>query len=106
MASVSGQSVPSAAAKPRSFRRAVFRGLTLILPPILTIVIFLWIFGTVQVYVLRPVTGAAREAIVWLVWDVREPPLGVDAKPALQFHGKTYLRLTTAHYIPPPLSQP
>ena len=50
----------------RSFRRAVFRGLALILPPILTIVIFLWIFGTVQVYVLKPVTDAAREALVWL----------------------------------------
>jgi uncharacterized membrane protein len=99
MASVPSPSAPSPP-KSRPFRRAVFRGLALILPPILTIVIFLWIFGTVQVYVLRPVTSAAREAIVWLVWDVREPPLGVDAKPTLQFDGNTHVRLDSGEYIP------
>ena len=110
MASVSGQSVPSAAAKPRSFRRAVFRGLALILPPILTIVIFLWIFGTVQVYVLKPVTDAAREALVWWTWDVRDPadadenresrPPAADAKAVLHFDGRPYVRLGSGEYIP------
>jgi uncharacterized membrane protein len=78
----------------------VFRGLALILPPILTIVIFLWIFGTVQVYVLKPVTDAAREALVWWVWDVREPPAGTEAKPAMQFDGRPYVRLDSGQYIP------
>lgn len=99
MASASSPSAPSPP-KSRPFRRAVFRGLALILPPILTIVIFLWIFGTVQVYVLKPVTDAAREAIVWLVRDVRELPPGVDAKPTIQFDGKAYLRLDSGEYIP------
>jgi uncharacterized membrane protein len=99
MASIPSPFAPSPP-KSRPFRRAVFRGLALILPPILTIVIFLWIFGTVQVYVLKPVTDVAREAIVWLVRDVREPPLGVDAKPTVQFDGKVYMRLDSGEYIP------
>ena len=99
MASSPSPSAPSPP-KSRPFRRAVFRGLALILPPILTIVIFLWIFGTVQVYVLKPVTDAAREAIVWLVRDVRELPPGVDAKATVQFDGQAYVRLDSGEYIP------
>lgn len=70
------------------------------LPPVLTIVIFLWIFGTVQVYVLKPVTDASREALVWLVRDVREPPAGSGAKPTLEFDGQPYIRLESGEYIP------
>ena len=53
------------------FRSAVFRGLGVFLPPLLTIVIFLWVGGTVQQYVLRPVTSGARNALVWAIADVR-----------------------------------
>jgi uncharacterized membrane protein len=101
MATAPPQPGSSTPPKSRSFRRAVFRGLALILPPILTIVIFLWIFGTVQVYVLKPVTDATREALVWLVWDVRELPPGSEARPTAQFDGKAYVRLDSGEYIPP-----
>ncbi len=36
------------------------------LPPLLTIVIFLWIGSTVNHYVLRPAKWMAREALVWV----------------------------------------
>lgn len=101
-------SQPAAAPPPprsRSFRRAVLRGLALILPPILTIVIFLWIFGTVQVYVLKPVTDAAREALVWWVWDVREPPARAEAKPTMEFDGRSYVRLESGQYIPTDIAE-
>jgi uncharacterized membrane protein len=108
MSSGSNQPVASPATKPRSFRRAVFRGLALVLPPILTIVIFLWIFSTVQFYVLKPVTDAAREAIVWLTWDVRDPANAdenrethsADQKPVLHFNDRPFVRLESGEYIP------
>ncbi|REJ66882.1 MAG: DUF502 domain-containing protein [Planctomycetota bacterium] len=48
------------------FRRAVLRGLAIVLPPLLTIVIFLWIGSTINHYVLRPAKWMAREALVWV----------------------------------------
>lgn len=60
--------VPAPARKPpksHPFRRAVLRGFGVVLPPLLTIVIFLWIGTTIDVYVLQPAKWMAREAIVW-----------------------------------------
>jgi uncharacterized membrane protein len=94
------QSVPIKPPRARSFRQAVLRGLALVLPPVLTIVIFLWIFDTVQVYVLKPVTDASREALVWTLRDVREPPPGAETKPTLAFDGEPYVRLESGEYIP------
>ena len=75
------------------------------LPPVLTIVIFLWIFGTVQVYVLKPVTDASREALVWLLRDVREPPAGAEAKLTLEFDGQPFIRLASGEYIPAAIAE-
>ena len=53
----------------------MLRGLTFLLPPILTIVILVWVINTVDAYVLQPLTVAARDAVVWGISDVRaEPP--------------------------------
>ncbi len=52
-------------------RTAVIRGLTVVLPPLLTIVIFLWIAGTINGYVLEPLTRLARDTIVWSIADIR-----------------------------------
>ena len=46
------------------FRRAVLRGLAVLLPPLLTIVIFLWIWNTVTDYMLAPTESLARRALV------------------------------------------
>lgn len=42
------------------FRRAVLRGLGVVLPPLLTIVIFVWVGKTVAVYVLEPLERVAE----------------------------------------------
>ncbi len=47
------------------FRLAVLRGLGVVLPPLLTIVIFLWVGNTVAVYLLEPLESGARNAWVW-----------------------------------------
>ncbi len=47
------------------FRRAVLRGLAVVLPPLLTIVIFVWVGNTIAVYVLEPLESAAESALMW-----------------------------------------
>ncbi|MEM8944411.1 MAG: DUF502 domain-containing protein [Planctomycetota bacterium] len=46
------------------FRRAVLRGLAVLLPPLLTIVIFLWVWNTVTDYLLAPMESGARRLLV------------------------------------------
>lgn len=64
------------------FRRKVLRGLGVLLPPLLTVVIFVWIWTTVQSYVLRPVERGAAYVMLWGMQDSRtldaneDPPEG------------------------------
>lgn len=46
------------------FRRAVLRGLAILLPPLLTIVIFVWVWNTVTLYLLTPMEAGARRLLV------------------------------------------
>lgn len=46
------------------FRRALVRGLAVLLPPLLTVVILLWIWNTVAMYVLVPAENLARTGLV------------------------------------------
>ncbi|MEX0612742.1 MAG: DUF502 domain-containing protein [Pirellulales bacterium] len=55
------------------FRRAVLRGLGILLPPLLTIVIFLWVANTVAVYLLEPLEDATRYVMVEYLADIRTP---------------------------------
>src|SRR5690606_30852635 len=82
-------------------RGAVFRGLTLLLPPILTIVILLWVASTIDAYVLTPVKAVAREALVWVMSDVRDLPRGQDpTQPSATIDGRSYVRLSSGQYVP------
>ena len=56
----------SAAYNLQPFRRAVFRGLGLVLPPLLTFVILLWIANSVE-KILNPIESATRRTTVWLL---------------------------------------
>ncbi|TWT42683.1 DUF502 domain-containing protein [Botrimarina hoheduenensis] len=53
------------------FRRAVLRGLGVLLPPLLTIVIFLWVGSTVARYVLTPLEDTVRYVLVEYAFGVR-----------------------------------
>ena len=46
------------------FRRAVLGGLAVLLPPLLTIVIFLWVANTVNTYLLEPMVSGSRQILV------------------------------------------
>jgi uncharacterized membrane protein len=74
-----------------AFRAAVFRGLGVLLPPLLTVLILIWVVNTVKSYVLQPVSQATRDGLVWLVADVRPP----GEKPGGDYH-----RLADGYYVP------
>src|SRR5688572_14164433 len=63
MAPTSLTTLNQPAPRARPFRRAVLRGLGVLLPPLLTIVIFVWIGNTVAVYLLEPLESWARAII-------------------------------------------
>lgn len=53
------------------FRKAVFRGLAVVMPPLLTIVLFIWAWNTLNSYVFSPIEATARYMIVWSIQDIR-----------------------------------
>jgi len=85
----------------RPFRSAVLRGLGVLVPPLLTIVIFVWVGNTVEEYVLRPVTTGMREAILWRIADIRnDVPLADPMQRTVLLDGKTYRRLPNDTFVP------
>ena len=52
-------------------RRACLRGLAVILPPLLTIIVFIWAWSMIDSYILIPCEHAAGQAIVWSIKDIR-----------------------------------
>jgi uncharacterized membrane protein len=86
-----------------AFRRSVLRGLGVVLPPLLTIVIFLWIGGTVQNYVLEPLTALAQRVVRMAIADIRQDesiPLPERGKANPVVDGTTYQRLESGEYVP------
>jgi uncharacterized membrane protein len=81
------------------FRPSVLRGVALILPPVLTIVILVWIASTIELYLLNPVEKITREIWVQVTKDIREAPAGVQ-DAVLSFDGQYYVRLASGEYIP------
>ncbi len=83
------------------FRRSILRGLIVVLPPLLTIVILTWMFNTVRQYVLTPVEDGIRDVLVWRLADIRQEPQGQETRrPELQFDGQPYRRLASGDFIP------
>ena len=86
-----------AAASP--LRRAILRGCAIIAPPLITLLLLIWIATAVEDYVLRPLESAGRTMLVWAAQDIlTAPPEGaelIDANnPALgfKFAGKNYVQ--------------
>ncbi|MEM8681055.1 MAG: DUF502 domain-containing protein [Planctomycetota bacterium] len=95
-------------------RRAVLRGLGLILPTLLTIVFILWVFGSVQRYVLSPIELLVGRVLFNQVQEVKFeiPPNPtkkeaelIKAQPNLwataqQLEAKNYVRLASGEWVP------
>ena len=62
----------------------MIRGLAIVTPPLLTIVLFLWAWNIIDSYVLRPVESVAKYSIVLLVSDIKD-----DSEIIEQVKGRT-----------------
>lgn len=96
------------------FRRAVLRGLGILLPPLLTIVIFLWVGATVNKYILTPLEDWTRWVVVQYASDIRtesefsQPGQPTDVvingriykRPVATLEGKDYVRTDSGKYVP------
>ena len=82
------------------FRRAVMRGLAVVLPPLLTIVIFLWVGNTVATKLLDPLEDRAIRWVTWKIRDIRSN-LPVDpATGAATVDGVTYVQTADGKFVP------
>lgn len=91
----------SAAVRP--FRTAVLRGLGVVAPPLLTILIVLWIVRTLDAYVLSPITHVTRTVLASQLADVRTQL--VDPEPTADptvfvSEGERFKRLPSGEFIP------
>jgi len=108
MSTATNESPRPSSAKQRPFRRAVLRGLAVVLPPLLTIVILLWVGHTIHVYVLKPLELGTQWTIVCCIWDVLDeiPPEVREGIPEdekivkFEYRGKTYVPLEKGNCIP------
>jgi uncharacterized membrane protein len=85
----------------RPFRAAILRGLGVVVPPLLTVIIFIWIGTTVNQYVLRPLANSTGEALVCLVGDIRtDLPRPRPGQREVADHGIVYWLADDERYIP------
>jgi uncharacterized membrane protein len=84
------------------FRSAVMRGLGVLVPPLLTVVIFGWIISTTQHYFFEPVNAAARQTIAWMLRDQLREDLVVSdpIKRTAQADGRLYYQLDDGSFLP------
>lgn len=89
-------------------RRAIWRGTSIIAPPLVTLLLLIWIASAIEQYVLFPLEGAARTVLVWVTSDIVESPpveasLLVEDVPERGFthEGWTYVQPPIGrHYLP------
>lgn len=81
-----------------SLQRAIWRGCSIIAPPLVTLLLLIWLANATEQYVLSPLETVARTGIVWLISDVHSsPPAGataVDGMPieeTFDYEGSRYI---------------
>jgi uncharacterized membrane protein len=102
---------PKAGLSAHPFRRAVLRGLAVLLPPLLTIVVLLLVWNTILIYVLEPIEGMARHTLVWY-WsgdvldgvpddatDKHVRTIGDQQRVAFKYGGNGYVLLDNGQAI-------
>ncbi len=86
------------------FRRAVLRGLAVLLPPLLTIVIFVWVGNTVTDYLLVPMEKAVHGLLVRQfqrdILSAGSLPADQRRKDRVTVGGSAYLRVADDRYVP------
>ncbi|MEM6364824.1 MAG: DUF502 domain-containing protein [Planctomycetota bacterium] len=98
----------SASASGGSGRRAVLRGLGVVLPPLLTIVVLIWAWNAIENYVLVPVESGIRRALVWQLattyTDVPEDAIlsdGPESRNRFTYQGEVFVPAPSGQrYLP------
>jgi len=95
--SLPAKSAPTA----HPFRKAVLRGLAVLVPPLLTLLIFVWVINATFDYMFEPATSWLREGIVRFRADIREDLETTDPAGQLaEVGGTTYRRIGEHGFIP------
>ncbi|MEM9366268.1 MAG: DUF502 domain-containing protein [Planctomycetota bacterium] len=84
-------------------RRAVVRGLGVVLPPLLTIVVLLWAWNAIESYVLRPVETGMQWVLVQTFADMPSeiPPTAIQNERGFTYEGVSYVPDPTGRrYLP------
>lgn len=77
------------------------RGLGAFLPPLLTVLILIWIINTTRLYVIGPLTYTAREGLVWAMADIHyDLPQAKPDDQKVEVNGYVYRRLSNGTFIP------
>ncbi|MDA7978644.1 MAG: DUF502 domain-containing protein [Pirellulales bacterium] len=84
----------------KPFRRAVLGGLGVFLPPLLTILCFIWVGTTIHYYVIDPVEAGARNLIAIAIADIREPEDPDSTLENVTFDGVVYQHTDNNRYVP------
>ena len=98
------ESTSAAASRPKvrgGFRRAVLRGLGVVLPPLLTIVVLIWAWSTIESYVLTPIESWVRWGIVVNVENTLSE-IPADAQPTLTSKRTEGFTFEGIRYVPDP----
>jgi len=91
------------------FRRAVLSGMAIVMPPLLTIVLFIWAWNTIDDYVLAPVERVARNIIVSRITDAHDR-IPADVRPGdqkakdgrvyeFEYQGERYVPLLQGQWV-------
>lgn len=86
------------------FLKAVWRGTATILPPLVTVVILIWVVATINEYVFLPMTRTVRDMLFHATADIRLasqlPGAKAENGNEVVLDGKTYVRMKGGKYIP------
>lgn len=91
------------------FRRAVLGGMAIVMPPLLTLVLFIWAWNTIDDYVLAPVERVARNVIVSRITDAYDK-IPAEVRPGdqkakdgrvfeFEHEGESYVQLLQGQWV-------
>ena len=79
-------------------RRAVLRGLGVVLPPLLTILLFIWAWTTIETRVLVPIEHAAQWAVAQSVAEILDPA-DVDENQRVSYELTADRKLVSGNHV-------
>lgn len=85
--------------KGHSSKHFIWRGISIIAPPLVTLLVLVWLFNAIEEYVISPLEYGVRYAVVWMASDIYdEAPPGSKLRDAnkpeagFAFEGFDYVR--------------